>query len=88
MTEAIRRKLSDSAAARWIALMIVAVTMMFGYFFTDVMSPLEPLVTASKEADSSQGLTVSLTCSCCSCSSEASFWISSVSGLRVFSQPF
>ena len=50
MTEAIRRKLSDSAAARWIALMIVAVTMMFGYFFTDVMSPLEPLVTASKEA--------------------------------------
>ena len=50
MTEAMRRKLSYSAAARWIALMIVAVTMMFGYFFTDVMSPLEPLVTASKEA--------------------------------------
>lgn len=49
MTEAIRRKLSDSATARWIALFIVAVTMMFGYFFTDVMSPLEPLVTASKE---------------------------------------
>ena len=50
MTETIRKKLSDSAAMRWTALLIVAVTMMFGYFFTDVMSPLEPLVTASKEA--------------------------------------
>jgi len=50
MTEAIRKKLSDSTAMRWTALLIVAVTMMFGYFFTDVMSPLEPLVTASKEA--------------------------------------
>ncbi len=50
MTEAIRKKLSDSLVARWIALLIVAVTMMFGYFFTDVMSPLEPLVTASKES--------------------------------------
>lgn len=49
MTEAIRQKLSDSASARWTALVIVSVTMMFGYFFTDVMSPLEPLLTAAKE---------------------------------------
>lgn len=42
-------KLSDSAAARWAALAIVSVTMMFAYFFTDVMSPLEPLLTAAKE---------------------------------------
>ena len=41
-------KLSNSPAARWTALTIVSVTMMFGYFFTDVMSPLEPLLTASK----------------------------------------
>lgn len=34
---------------RWTALIIVSVTMMFGYFFTDVMSPLEPLLTAAKE---------------------------------------
>lgn len=45
----IRKKLSDSAAMRWLALVIVAATMMFGYFFTDVMSPLEPLLTASPE---------------------------------------
>ncbi|MBO4673118.1 MAG: MFS transporter [Bacteroidaceae bacterium] len=49
MTQAIQKKLSDSAAMRWIALLIVSVTMMFAYFFTDVMSPLEPLLTAAKE---------------------------------------
>ena len=48
MTEKIQQKLSDSAGARWTALVIVSVTMMFGYFFTDVMSPLEPLLTAAK----------------------------------------
>ena len=48
-TKAIQQKMSDSASARWIALLIVSFTMMFGYFFTDVMSPLEPLLTAAKE---------------------------------------
>ncbi len=48
MTEIIRKKLSDSASARWIALLIVAFTMMMGYFITDVMSPLEVLLTAPK----------------------------------------
>ena len=47
MTEAIRQKLSDSAAARWLALVIVSFTMMMGYFITDVMSPLEVVLTAS-----------------------------------------
>lgn len=47
-TEKIQMKLSDSVSARWTALFIVSVTMMFGYFFTDVMSPLEPLLTAAK----------------------------------------
>ena len=51
MTQAIKQKLSDSKAARWTALIIVSFTMMFGYFFTDVMSPLEPLLTAAKDAD-------------------------------------
>lgn len=41
--------MSDKAWARWTALLIVSVTMMFGYFFTDVMSPLEPLLTAAKD---------------------------------------
>ena len=49
ITKAIQQKLSDSASARWTALLIVSFTMMFGYFFTDVMSPLEPLLTAAKE---------------------------------------
>ena len=48
-TQAIQQKLSDSKSARWTALLIVSFTMMFGYFFTDVMSPLEPLLTAAKE---------------------------------------
>lgn len=48
-TKAIQQKLSDSKSARWTALLIVSFTMMFGYFFTDVMSPLEPLLTAAKE---------------------------------------
>lgn len=39
-----QKKFSDSPANRWLALIIVSVTMMFGYFFTDVMSPLEPLL--------------------------------------------
>lgn len=49
MVETIKQKLSDSRSARWTALLIVSVTMMFGYFFTDVMSPLEPLLTATPE---------------------------------------
>ena len=48
-TPAIQKKLSDSALWRWVALIIVSVTMMFGYFFTDVMSPLEPLLTLAKD---------------------------------------
>lgn len=56
MTKAIQQKLSDSKKARWTALIIVSVTMMFGYFFTDVMSPLEPLLTATKGSENGLGL--------------------------------
>ncbi|MBE6182526.1 MAG: major facilitator superfamily domain-containing protein 1 [Rikenellaceae bacterium] len=45
MTEIITKKLNDSAAARWTALLIVSFTMMCGYFITDVMAPLEDLLT-------------------------------------------
>ena len=55
MKEMIQQKLSDAKSARWTARVIVSVTMMFGYFFTDVMSPLEPLLTAAK-ADGGLGL--------------------------------
>lgn len=47
MVEIIQKKLSDSVGARWTALFIVAFTMMMGYFITDVMSPLEVLLTKS-----------------------------------------
>ena len=45
MTETIKRKLSDSSAARWTAMLIVSFTMMCGYFITDVMSPLGDMLT-------------------------------------------
>lgn len=44
MTEIIQQKLSESKAARWTALAIVAFTMLCGYFLTDVMSPLKPML--------------------------------------------
>lgn len=48
MVEKIQTILSDSKGARWTALFIVAFTMMMGYFITDVMSPLEVLLTKSQ----------------------------------------
>ena len=47
MVEKVKTILSDSKGARWAALIIVAFTMMMGYFITDVMSPLEVLLTKS-----------------------------------------
>ncbi|HBG57268.1 MAG TPA: oxalate:formate antiporter [Porphyromonadaceae bacterium] len=44
MTEAIRKTLRDSPAARWSALFIVSFTMMCGYFLTDIMAPLAGLL--------------------------------------------
>ena len=41
MTQAIQKKLNDSAFARWTALILVALTMFFGYMFVDVLSPLQ-----------------------------------------------
>ncbi|MDR1602422.1 MAG: MFS transporter [Tannerella sp.] len=44
MTETIRKKLNDSPVARWSVLGIVSVTMMCGYFITDVMAPLQTML--------------------------------------------
>lgn len=44
MTEAIQKKLNDSAAARWTALVLIALAMFFAYMFVDVMSPLQSLI--------------------------------------------
>lgn len=40
MTEILRQKLSDSKAARWTVLFIVAFTMFCAYYINDVMAPL------------------------------------------------
>lgn len=47
MTEIIRQKLRDSATARWTAMLLVSITMMGGYFMTDIMSPLEGMLCHS-----------------------------------------
>ena len=44
MTEAIQRKLNDSAAARWTALVLIVLAMFFAYMFVDVISPLQSLI--------------------------------------------
>lgn len=51
MTQLLREKLNDSPTARWTALVIVAITMMLGYFVAKEMSPLEDLL----ELPTSQG---------------------------------
>lgn len=44
MVEKIHQTLRDSAVARWTALAVVAFTMLCGYFLTDVMAPLKPML--------------------------------------------
>ena len=36
--------MNDSPAARWTALILIALMMFFGYMFVDVMSPLQALI--------------------------------------------
>lgn len=45
VTQKIQTRLNDSPAARWSAMFIVSFTMMCGYFITDVMAPLEDILT-------------------------------------------
>lgn len=44
MTEVLIQKLSDSKTARWTVLIVVAFTMFCGYYITDVMAPLKPML--------------------------------------------
>ncbi|MCQ2136299.1 MAG: MFS transporter [Bacteroidales bacterium] len=48
MAEKIQKMLNDYPAARWCALVLIALMMFFGYMFVDVMSPLQALVEAEK----------------------------------------
>ena len=47
LTQNIQKRLNDSPAARWGAMAIVSFTMMCGYFITDIMAPLEDILTKS-----------------------------------------
>ena len=49
-----QKRLSDSKAARWIALVIVSFTMMWGYFLTDALSPLMTMLEESMHWTSSE----------------------------------
>ena len=48
MTEKVQKLLNDSKAARWAALLLIALMMFFGYMFVDVMSPIESLLEAER----------------------------------------
>ena len=51
MTETLQNKLSDSAAMRWTALVLLASAMFFGYIFVDVLSPLQELLQTQRGWD-------------------------------------
>lgn len=48
MTEKLQKLINDSPAARWTALILIALMMFFGYMFVDLMSPLQSLVEAER----------------------------------------
>lgn len=54
MTERIKQSLRDKKGARWAILALVSVTMAAGYFFTDVLSPLEELLIKTLKWDGDQ----------------------------------
>ena len=54
MTDKIVNSLRESKTARWTALILVAFTMLTGYFIADVMSPLKPLVEAELKWSSTE----------------------------------
>ena len=47
MTDAIKQTLRESKAARWGALFVLSFAMFAGYWFTEVISPIKPLLEAT-----------------------------------------
>ena len=47
MTEKINSSLRESPIARWIALILVSVTMFFAYMFVDVLAPLSTMLESN-----------------------------------------
>ncbi|RLD56701.1 MAG: MFS transporter [Bacteroidetes bacterium] len=52
MTKEIKQTLRDSRSARWTALVILSFTMFAGYMFTEVISPLKPILERNYGWDS------------------------------------
>ena len=52
MVETFQKKLSESAAWRWTALVLLASAMFFGYIFVDILSPLKDLLQTQRGWDS------------------------------------
>lgn len=48
MTELFQKKLSDSPAMRWTALVLLASAMFFAYIFMDILSPMQALLQNSR----------------------------------------
>ena len=51
MVEKFQKKLSDSPAMRWTALVLLATAMFFGYIFVDILSPLMDLLQTQRVSD-------------------------------------
>ncbi|MFI3315667.1 MAG: MFS transporter [Rikenellaceae bacterium] len=52
MVETINKKVNDSVVARWTVVILVSLTMMSGYFLTDVMAPLKTMLEQQLQWDS------------------------------------
>ncbi|MBI9066491.1 MAG: MFS transporter [Salinivirgaceae bacterium] len=51
MTEKIKQTLSESKTARWVVLALISFTMLTGYLFADVLSPLKPMLLENASLD-------------------------------------
>ncbi len=51
MNEALQNSLRESKTARWMALLLVSLTLLAGYFFADVMSPLKTMIIENQQLD-------------------------------------
>jgi len=89
MKEMIQQKLSDSKSARWTALVIVSVTMMFGYFFQPPKLTADSVwVGRVTNMASSLEHTATSMYSCCCFSLAASYSTSLAFALRALCLPF
>ena len=52
MVKAIQQTLRDSAAARWTALLLLALAMFCSYIFMDILSPIKDLMQSTRGWDS------------------------------------